>query len=97
MSDEQLYNIERKQEYCNVPSQFTLQCSVFDIVDLEYIVPVRFCEDIVEGTFEAKILIDLHIQADHLVEDIRNSFDSFVERASVRLLRVYDNFNHEIK
>lgn len=96
-SDEQQDRIDHYTESSSLPTKFTLNCHVTDVVDLDYIVPVEFCEDIIEGTFEGRILVDLHIQADHLVEDIRNSFDMFVNRMSYKLLRVYDRLNQEIK
>jgi hypothetical protein len=97
ISDLELYNRERKQEASGVPSRFTLQCSIFDVVDLEYIYPVEFCEDIIEGTFEARVMTEINVQADHIAEDIRNCFDMFVNRISCKLLRVYNHLNEEIK
>ncbi len=98
MKDLQLYTLERKADSnSNTPSKFVLNCHVTDVVDLDYMVPVEFCEDIIEGTFEGRIMVDLHIQADHLVEDIRNCFDMFVNRISCKLLRVYNHLNEEIK
>jgi len=97
MTDLQQYLRDRKEDSGYIPSRFTLQCSIFDVVDLEYIYPVEFCEDIIEGTFEARVLTEINVQADHVAEDIRNCFDMFVNRISCKLLRVYNHLNEEIK
>jgi len=97
MTDLQQYELDSHADMGGAPSKFIIPCHVTDVVDLDYIVPVEFCEDIIEGTFEGRTLVDLHIQANHLFEDINNCFDAFVKRASCRLIRVYDSFNKEIK
>jgi|SRR6187549_98557 len=91
------YNKWQTEDTSGAPSRFVLQCSIFDVVDLEYIYPVEFCEDIIEGTFEARVMTEINVQADHVAEDIRNCFDMFVNRVSCKLIRVYDSFNKEIK
>lgn len=98
MTDEQYYNMERKQDYGRVASRpFKLKCAVFDIADIEYVIEVEFCEDIIEDTFEARIIDNVPFTAEHVLEDIRAHFDSFIDNVHAKLLRVYDNFNHEIK
>ena len=102
MKDLDYYNRERKQDTSGdsttkVPSMFILECQVSDVVGLDYLIPVQFCEDIVEGTFEAKILVDLCIQASDLFSDINLAFHDKVKRVSYKLIAVYDNFNQEIK
>jgi hypothetical protein len=96
MSDEQLYNYERKQEYCNAVSDvFVINCPVFDVVGLEYPIPVSFCEDIIEGTFKAKILVDIYIQASDLFVDITSALREKINHASARVTVLY-SFNNEI-
>lgn len=97
-SDEQQDRRDHYTESSNhIPSRFVIDCTVSDVVGLDYRIPVEFCEDIVEGTFEARIMVDLVIQASDLVYDITTAFQDKVKRVSYKLTHVYDNFNHEIK
>lgn len=97
MTDLQLYNSERKQDYGIVSSRpFKLKCAVFDVTDIEFVIEVEF-KEIIEDVFEAKVIDNLPSTAEHIYEDIKAHFDSFIDNIQIKLHKVYDNFNNEIK
>jgi hypothetical protein len=96
-TDLQQYNIDRKASYSIAHCRpFKLKCSVFDVAGMEYLIEVEFRE-ILDDVFEGKAIDNLPLNADHIFHDVNNYFSEFIRNSRAELVKVYDNFNNEIR